>query len=79
MWTSGKRVCAAAQCCGQTASWELRSWTSSLHSHTLFRLHTNSFSNKRLDRLLARRGSNLRWWPAAYGERLPRSGTHADT
>ena len=63
MWTSGKRVCAASQCCGQTASWESRSWTSSPHSHTLFRLHTNSFFEQApVDRLLARRGSNQRRW-----------------
>ena len=42
MWTSGESVCATVQCCGQTASGESRSWTSSLHPHTLFRLQTNS-------------------------------------
>ena len=42
MWTSGESVCATVQCCGQTASGESRSWTSSIHSHTHFRLHTNS-------------------------------------
>ena len=42
MWTSGESVCATVQCCGQTASGESRSWTSSMLSHTFFRLHTNS-------------------------------------
>ena len=42
MWTSGESVCATVQCCGQTASGESRSWTSSILSHTFFRLHTHS-------------------------------------
>ena len=39
MWTSGESVCATVQCCGQTASGESRSWTSSVQlqvAHKLF-------------------------------------------
>ena len=65
--------------CGQTENWESRSWTSSIHSQRSTVVHTLFFKEAPVDRLLARRGSNQRWWPAAYGERLPREGTHADT
>ena len=56
MWTSGKRVCVTellpGRVPGSTVD-RLRAGssagkTSCLHSYMLFRLHTNSFSNKRL-------------------------------
>ena len=48
MWTSGGGVCAtgmaaSVQYCGQTASMELRFWTSSFHSIMLGQLRTRSF------------------------------------
>ena len=43
LWTSGESVCVTVQCCGQTASMELRLWTGSLHSCMLRQLHTRSF------------------------------------
>ena len=38
--------------------------------HALQVAHKLFFKEAPVDRLLARRGSNQRWWPAAYGERL---------
>ena len=67
LWTPGESVCVTVQCCGQTASRESRSWTSCLHSHTLFRLHTSSFSKKRL------------WTGCSRGEALTSAGGQLPT
>ena len=66
MWTSGKRVCAAAQCCGQTASWESRSWTSSVHSQRSTVAHKLFFKPAPVDRQLTESDSLAQ-------------GPHADT
>ena len=50
MWTSGERVCANEQCCGQTANWESRSWTSSVHSQRSTVAHKLFFKPAPVDR-----------------------------